>query len=319
MKKLDLYDKKILYELDINSKISFSKIGEKIKLPKETVNYRVKKLIKNKYINSLYPIINSSIFGYQYYMIFIKFSNFDDDTEKNLIDFLKNEQSCLSLRIIEGEFDLNFITMQKNAIEFHRFLNNLLNLIGEYVYKKIVHRIINITRINSKLFYKGPTIRNKIHLLEHKNVKLDKLDFKILTILSSNSRAKLVEIATKLKSEKSKILYRIKRMEENGVIASYNMSINLEKIQYFSILGCLSLKNSSFIPGIIEFFDKYSICVNCSEIIGEYDLALEIYIKSPNELRNLIKKFKTQFLNHIIELKVFTTYKEYNFDWFPKK
>jgi len=44
MEKLDLKDKKILYELDIDSRQSFRSIGRKVGLSKDVVASRVKKL-----------------------------------------------------------------------------------------------------------------------------------------------------------------------------------------------------------------------------------------------------------------------------------
>ena len=45
MEKLDLKDRKILYELDINSRQSFRSIGRKVGLSKDIVASRIKKLI----------------------------------------------------------------------------------------------------------------------------------------------------------------------------------------------------------------------------------------------------------------------------------
>ncbi len=41
MENLDVEDKKILYELDIDSRQSFSQIGRKVGLSKDVVAYRV--------------------------------------------------------------------------------------------------------------------------------------------------------------------------------------------------------------------------------------------------------------------------------------
>ena len=49
MTQLDLKDKKILLELELNSRQSFSSIAKKVGLSKEVVNYRVNKLIKKEY------------------------------------------------------------------------------------------------------------------------------------------------------------------------------------------------------------------------------------------------------------------------------
>src|SRR3990167_8777568 len=109
--EMDNYDKKIMFELDINARASASSIAKKIRLPKETVNFRIKRLLKNKYIKYFYTIINASRFGYQYYRIFFKFNKITHEIEERIIRYLRNEKSCANLRIIEGTYDICFVSM----------------------------------------------------------------------------------------------------------------------------------------------------------------------------------------------------------------
>ena len=46
MKDLDLLDKKILYKLDLNARISVTKLAKELKKGKETINFRLNRLIK---------------------------------------------------------------------------------------------------------------------------------------------------------------------------------------------------------------------------------------------------------------------------------
>jgi len=64
MEKLDLKDRKILYELDINSRQSFSQLGKKVGLHKDVVAYRVKKLQEKGIIKNFYTELNGYKFGY---------------------------------------------------------------------------------------------------------------------------------------------------------------------------------------------------------------------------------------------------------------
>jgi len=53
MEELDLKDRKILYQLDLNSRQSFSQIGKKIGIHKDVVARRVKKLMENGIIKCI--------------------------------------------------------------------------------------------------------------------------------------------------------------------------------------------------------------------------------------------------------------------------
>ena len=57
MTNLDLKDRKILYELDKNSRQSFADIAKKVRLSKEVVQYRVKRLQDEGYINYFSPTL----------------------------------------------------------------------------------------------------------------------------------------------------------------------------------------------------------------------------------------------------------------------
>ena len=64
MEKLDLKDRKILYELDIDSRQSFSKLSKKVGLHKDVVAYRVKKLQEREIIKNFYTELNGYKLGY---------------------------------------------------------------------------------------------------------------------------------------------------------------------------------------------------------------------------------------------------------------
>src|SRR3989344_5252975 len=87
MKELDLLDKKILYELDLNARISAIRLAKKLKKSKETVNFRLNKLIKNNIIKGFYTVFNTSKLGWYYIKFYIKFKNITPQKEKELFEY----------------------------------------------------------------------------------------------------------------------------------------------------------------------------------------------------------------------------------------
>ena len=57
MEKLDLKDRKILYELDLDSRQLFRAIGKKVGLSKDVVNSRVKKMHGRGIIKGYYAVV----------------------------------------------------------------------------------------------------------------------------------------------------------------------------------------------------------------------------------------------------------------------
>jgi DNA-binding Lrp family transcriptional regulator len=59
---------------------------------------------------------------------------------------------------------------------------------------------------------------------------LDEIDAEIIKILQEDCRLSLEHIASKLQVPKSTIHYRVKRLEEEGIIEGYHAKINFEKL-----------------------------------------------------------------------------------------
>lgn len=314
---LDIFDKKILFELDINSRTSASKIAKKIKLPKETVNYRIKRLEKKGWINHLYTIFNASLFGYSYYRILLKFYKITESTEMEIIDYITNDPTCANLRITEGQYDLVFLTVQKNPSELKSFLQCFLNNFGMYVQEKNILIMMKTHKFNQKFLYLGKTIKKTFNHIELKNYSLDKIDLGIMKLISTNARIKLSNIAYFLHIDSRLIEYHIKKMERTGIIVSYTTDLNLVKLNRELIQIDIALKDPALLPNIIDFFDKTNTCIFVHEMLGKYDLSIELYVENDEMLRNIIEKFKEKYLENYVYYDIAHVFKEYVINWSP--
>ena len=315
--ELDAYDKKILFELDINARTSASKIAKKLKLPKETVNYRIKRLEKDGWINRLYTIFNASLFGYSYYRVFLKFNKLTSSTETEIIDYITSDPTCANLRVLDGQYDLVFLTIQKNPGELKAFLQCFFNNYGKYVQEKNVLMMMKTYKLNQKFLLEGRTIKKTFNHVETKDYSLDKIDLGIMKAISTNARIKLSEIANNLKLDSRLIEYHIKRMERTGIIVTYSTDLNLVKLNRELIKVDIALKDPALIPRIVDFFDKTNTCVFAHELLGKYDLSFEIYVENDEMLRGILEKFKEQFLENYVYYDVSHVYKEYVINWSP--
>ena len=317
MIKLDLYDRKILAELDVNARVSSSKIAKKVRLPKETVNYRVKRLLDSNYINCAYTLFNTSKIGYTAYKIFVKFKNLDPKMEDEVVDFIKKNHSCTHVLIIQGYYDLFFLTMQRNLLDLKGFLNDFYHHFGQYVLEKEIHRIVTTHKINQKFLFDAPSVSVVIRVDEGKNIALDKIDQQIIALISADARIKLIDIAAQLNIDPRIIRYRIKKLEEQNIIAGYAIEMNLDSLNQQMVELNISLQDLDAIPSIIEFFDQAKVCSMAQEMIGKYDLNLELYVKDDTVLKDLIGRFRVMFAANYLYFDISHVYREFMPSWCP--
>lgn len=80
---IDLKDRKILFELDANSRASYSDIGKAVGLSKQVVKFRVERMVQDSTIESCNAIWNISMLGYQQHNIYFRFKKTNPEKRKN--------------------------------------------------------------------------------------------------------------------------------------------------------------------------------------------------------------------------------------------
>lgn len=132
-------------------------------------------------------------------------------------------------------------------------------------------------------------------------VKLDKLDWKILFELDKDAFQSLAVLGKKFKVGRDVIYYRVKRLEDSGVIKGYIANIDYSKLGY--LIGALYLKFRHDYPElrkeIIGYYYKQDEIWWLDGMEGQYDFAIGWFAKDIASLRetqrNLMKKYRKYF------------------------
>lgn len=317
--QLDAHDRKILYELDINSRTPASQLAGRLKIPKETINYRINRLLNNNYINKFCVLFNASLLGYTYYKVDLKFQKITRKTEERIITYLTSHPACLSLMITEGAYDCSFLLIQKNSDQLREFMQEFFNKYGSNVLEKEINIVTKTTKLNQKFLQSGVSTRLTLNHSPTTAVNHDELDYQLLHFLSTNSRTKLTSLARTLDLDPNLLRYRIKKLEKSGIIAGYVVSLNLEKTGLEKVELNISVSNTSAILTMIEFFDSKNRCLYAYEMIGKYDLAVQLYVENDTQLREILADFRENFLNDYVNYRISHVYTEYSANWYPGK
>ncbi|MFA6530141.1 MAG: AsnC family transcriptional regulator [Candidatus Micrarchaeia archaeon] len=131
--------------------------------------------------------------------------------------------------------------------------------------------------------------------------RLDKLDWRILYELDCDANQSFANIGKKLKTGRDVILYRVKRLEEIGVIKKYVSIIDYGKIGY--LVGALYVKFQHETPEIrneiLEYYKKQKSVWWLLDMSPNYDFAFGWFGKDLLELKNIkmeiLKKYRKYF------------------------
>lgn len=267
-------DKRILYELDIDSRQSLSQIGKKVGLPKNVVAYRINKLKQYGIIKTFYTVVDAYKLGYIAFRMYLTYQYMTPEIEKELIEYFTNDKLNWWTISAEGRFDLAVIFWVKDVNIFYRFWENTLRKFRDYIQdiKFSVYVQIYSYRHSYLLDYVTRSEHTKFELTGGgKMADIDELDFKILRIIAPQARMPLTELANQLSSTVTKINYRIKKLQKLGVIQGFRTDIDFSKLGYQFFKADIYLKDYSKRQEIIRSVRTNPAVIRIDQSVGVSD------------------------------------------------
>ncbi len=135
---LDLKDQKILFELDKNSRSSYSALAKKVGLSKEVVFHRVNKLERKNYILRYQAVISTFRLGYQSYKFYFKLQNMTKEKRKEMQNYFLKNKKVYWQGNCQGRWDLIIAIWVKNVQELGEFEEETLNKFSAHILEKEV-------------------------------------------------------------------------------------------------------------------------------------------------------------------------------------
>ncbi|MFH1785313.1 MAG: Lrp/AsnC family transcriptional regulator [Candidatus Micrarchaeota archaeon] len=320
MKKygLDLLDRKILYELDKNSRMTFKQLGKKIGISKETATFRVKRLVKNKYIKNFITTIHTSNLNRFYYKLFYKFYGTTPEIDREIVDYIQNYQSVAYFASSEGRYDVLFLILAKDMRDLYKFLVLFRERFGGYILEQEIVTLPSVHRFNFRFFYEDGELLHTKYPVELVEPRIDEMDYKIISEIAKNARISLTEIAKITKTDINVIKYRMNKLKKSNIIGTHVLEINFEKFGLQQIQIGYTLKNHKSINKMIEYVAQNPKSTFATVMLGKYDLAVEFFVENMEELRRIMNGIKKEFSGDITNHDVFIL-KEHTLNWFPYK
>ncbi|MGC9308318.1 MAG: Lrp/AsnC family transcriptional regulator, partial [Thermoplasmatota archaeon] len=102
MADLDIKDRKILYQLDLDSRQSFRSIGRKVGLSKDTVIARVNRLEEAGVIDNYFTYIDTYKLGYTIFRCYFVFQYVSPEIEAEIINHFVNNSYAVNVNSLEG-------------------------------------------------------------------------------------------------------------------------------------------------------------------------------------------------------------------------
>ena len=320
VEELKLKDKKLLYNLDFNARMSLTQIAKSIGVSKQVAKYNIEKLAKDKIIQGFYTDINSSKIGQTIYLVYIKFQSISPLKYEEFIKQIEKQEGVGVNTSINGKWDHCIGIWAKTIIHFKKKYIEIMKNYEKFVKEKSV-------MIETDFHYFKPK-----QILNEKSEKviemggdieeyeLDEKDKIILSLISKDARISLVDIAHKVKMSANAVKLRLAKLEKDKVILGYRVMINYALLGFMHYRVFLHLDSSTeeLEKTITNFLKNQKEVISVTRTIGYCDLEFRAIVKNLQEYYDLIKKLREVFPTQIKDVEFIIYYKFYeSLNYFP--
>ncbi len=319
--KLDMKDRRIISFLLEDCRMPLTKIAKAVRLSRDAVDYRIKKLQRDGIILCFSPLYHLNNLGFNKYHTFFLLGGGNKGRQKELIDHLKSHPNTRDIIEYSARWDLEFVMIAKDVQEYDRIITEIMNNFSDIIQNKKKMLIIeNYHSVHLPYhFYsrfREPLVMKKIE----KQTEVDKTNLKILEILSTDARISTYKIGRKIGLSPDAVSYRIKNMKDAGIILLFTSILNLTKLGYhwnnFTIQVQTMDKQTE--RRFIEFISRHKHIIRAVKTLGTMDLMIYIVTDSMNSLHTSIKEMKEEFGDMIKTHRIYPGYKEHIYNPFPK-
>ncbi|MDO8509485.1 MAG: Lrp/AsnC family transcriptional regulator [Nanoarchaeota archaeon] len=319
--KLDLKDKRILDILDRNSNEPISSIAKKTIMSKQVTEYRIKKLISQKTIYSFFTLIELGKLGYSLFRAHIKLRNVPEEEYSKFVKHLFEEYPTFWVAFVSGSFDIIVDIWAQNANDFERLFNQILWKNKKVIYSYDIFPLLELALYDYGYFLKKNKRRNRIVLFEkEKEVKINSVDKKILSVIKHNSRLSYEEIGRKVGLTRNAIKNRIENLEKQKIIKGYKMMVNFKHFNRLSYKIFIKYDHSKIEQEkeLIEFVQgKEGILAN-TKLLGKWNLDIEIQPLDAKDLQKFVIELRSKF-SLVEDYELIQIIEDYGIDFYPNK
>jgi DNA-binding Lrp family transcriptional regulator len=311
-------DKRLICLLDQNARRPLSEIAKRMRVSKQAVGQRIRKLRQEGAIQSSYAVINTISAGRLWIRVWIKLQMVSPKTEGEIIGFAKRQPQIAWVMPLTGAYDLLLIYWSKSIGEFKGIFDTFLASYSSHVKAHEVS-IIAIGHDFSHRMWAPDLCVTESVVQEIGPVKIDAKDRKILGVLSENADLSVPQIGERAGIDPKTVYYRIRRLEAQKVILNYHVRINYEKIGYSWYKFFLNFANMS--PKkkarLFSYLRQMPELVYITEPVGVADLEFEVVVGSANRMQEILLRLRSEFSDMIKDYEMVEVGKPALIRYFP--
>ena len=295
MKKEGDKDKLIIFELLQDSRQPLSKIAKAVKLPQQTISYRIKKLEKEKVIKKYTINVDYQKLGLDRHSLYLDLRGIKGEKVDEYLRTITNieEVSCCYMLHNVSKWKIYISVWTKNLTRYDEIQTKIITKFKKYIKNYLSFQgVRSYTYLAKRL---NPKKKAKVDIKDKNyNIQLKDIEWKIIRELKKNSKIPSVDLAHKLHTTAPNIVKKINSLQKREIIQRFYPIIDLKKIGYteYTFISRVDPSYEKKIEEFIEFTKKDPRFIIVIKAVGYVNLYYAFLSKDHNELGEITERIE---------------------------
>ncbi len=313
---LDEIDRKILFELDRNSRTPISLLSKKLKLGRDRLSYRMRSLKEKGLLKRCTVTVDPYRFGLCVYKTYLQLES-DKARRADLLHVFQSRPDIYWFGETDGSWDMMFGVYARSPYEFNLVQDSILD-----EFKDVVRGFCVYTLIEAWFFRKNYLLEMGSSFFKiggkPEYLELDERDSEILSLLADDARMSVSEIGERISASSTLVNSRIERMEKLGIIVGYRIELDLAQLGMSSFKARLFVTehDKDSIERLIDYARLNPYLMYMIRQIGDCKVELELEVRDFEHYTMMIDDLREKFprlIRHVETVAI----KRQTYKWMP--
>ena len=307
------FDKKILFELDKDGRMSYSEIARNLNSTPQVIKYHFEQLMDRGIIKHFWAFIDYDKADYSFFWgYWFKFGGMTKEVEKEMYAFFKAHMYIPIVMRTDGYADCLIGIIARDVFHHNEVLQEVYAKYGQYITMSDI--VVGLGFIKFPRTY----LVGKSNIDEDstqsggttEKIKLSELDRKILSLLQIDGRMEFAKIAKHLNISTSLAQKHYIKLVDTGVITKITYTINYHRaeMKLYRVLFKIMQFDKEKVQALYDFCAQHPNIINYVKIMGNWQLILDIEVNSRKDLRDLLRELKYEFQDIIAQIETNEVY-----------
>lgn len=312
----DQLDRRILYELDLNARQSIADLSRRLKVNRDRIIYRIKKLQDDGVLLGFTAAVNFFKLGLFIYKTYLHL----EKNEKRVAELVKHLEQHPQVSWIgetDGKWDVLFSICAQDPARFNQIQEKILLEFSDIILNFSVYTVLDaycfrksyLVGLGTDHFYMGGVPGE---------VQIDDIDYRILRLLCDDCRLTKAEIASQLDLSPGAVKSRIERLEAAKIIAAYPININLAAfgMLFFKAQLRMGAFDQHAQRQVLEYCKTNPYITFFIRQIGDCMIELELEVESYQALHDIMSDIRKKFSPYVSQIDTMFIRKQ-SYKWVP--